>query len=288
MEPWIIYAVATSILVGFYWFAQKMKVEMQNQSDNGFVLYSYFMMWVCWYIGMVYSGASFNFHSETFWYAFIITFLYIIIVKSRLKSLKYLSSSTYFINYRIFSSMWLLATGILFFSEAISIEEIVWIFIGFIVFYLLIEKKSEWESFDDMKKGFIYLLIGTVAITWVQSVNKDFVTSGFNIFLLALYQWILGVIFVILLKWKESYRSVLEINWRKHFFFLLLSWTFFWIAVVTNSLAYVGGDLAIVYKIISYSLFIPIILSIIVYKEQVTGKKLFAFVLTILSIFLFI
>jgi len=33
IEPWIIYAVITSILVGFYWFAQKMKVEMQNQSD---------------------------------------------------------------------------------------------------------------------------------------------------------------------------------------------------------------------------------------------------------------
>jgi len=256
MEAWIIYAIITSILVGFYWFAQKMKAEMQNQSDNGFVFYSYFMMWVCWLLSMIYSWWSFSFHSETFWYAFFITVLYIIIVKSRLRSLKYLSSSTYFINYRIFSSMWLLLTGVLIFSETISTQEVLWIFVGFIVFYLLIEKKSKWESFEDIKKWFVYLLIWTIAITWVQSINKDFVTAELNIFLLTLYQWILWVIFIFLSKWKESLKTMIQIHSQKHFIFLLLSWITFGIAVITNSLAYLWWDLAIVYKIISYSLFI--------------------------------
>lgn len=288
MEAWIIYAIITSILVGFYWFAQKMKAEMQNKSDNGFVLYSYLMMWICGWVCLAYSWRDFRFESETFWYAFSITFLYIIIVKSRLTSLKYLSSSTYFINYRIFSSMWLLFTWILLFSETISVKEVLWILVGFVVFYLLIEKKSKWESLWDLKKGFLYLLIWTIAITGVQSINKDFVTLGLDIFLLAWYQWILGVLFILVFKGKESCRNILGVHGKKHFLFLLLSWTVFGIAVITNSFAYVGWDLAIVYKIISYSLFIPIILSIIIYRESVTPKKLLAFALTILSIFLFI
>jgi len=58
-------------------------------------------------------------------------------------SLRYISSSTYFINYRILSSVWLLLIGISFFGENISIKEILGVFIGFFVFYLLIEKKSQ-------------------------------------------------------------------------------------------------------------------------------------------------
>ena len=60
------------------------------------------------------------------------------------------------------------------------------------------------------------------------------------------------------------------------------------VAAIVNSYAYYGGNVAIVYKIISYSLFIPIILSIIFYKEKVTPKKMIAFLLTILSIALFL
>jgi hypothetical protein len=70
--------------------------------------------------------------------------------------------------------------------------------------------------------------------------------------------------------------------------FLIGSGVIFSIATVTNNLAFVWWDLAIVYKIISYSLFIPIILSIIFYKEPITPKKLLAFGLTVLSILLFI
>ncbi|MCD5380450.1 hypothetical protein LR004_00850, partial [Candidatus Gracilibacteria bacterium] len=49
-----------------------------------------------------------------------------------------------------------------------------------------------------------------------------------------------------------------------------------------------GGDLAIVYKILSYSLFIPIILSVIVYKEKIGIRQIIAFILTVISILLFI
>jgi uncharacterized protein (DUF486 family) len=49
-----------------------------------------------------------------------------------------------------------------------------------------------------------------------------------------------------------------------------------------------GWDIAIVYKIVSYSLFLPIIFSITYYKEPLTPKKIIAFILTVVSIWLFI
>lgn len=288
-EYWIYYAIAASVCIGFYGFAQKIKAEIPDQSDNGFILYSYLLMWLSAFTGPIFFGSSLDIRNvDTMLYALAITFFYIIIVKTRLVSLRYLSSSTYFINYRIASSLWLLIVWIIFFSESISLKEIIWIGIWFVVFYLLIEKKSQSESLWDIKKWFLFLLIGSLAVTWVQWVAKNFALSDLDIFTLVLWQWIFGVIFVLLLKWKETLWQVWEIKGIKHLWFLLFSWIIFWAATIFNNYALIWWDLAIVYKVISYSLFIPIILSIIIYKEQVTTKKIVAFVLTILSIFLFI
>jgi len=228
------------------------------------------------------------FNLDTLLYAFAITFFYIVIVKTRLKSLKYLSSSTYFINYRIASSFWLLIVWVIIFSESISFKELIWICIWFIVFYLLIEKKTGQESINDVKKWFLFLLIGSFAVTGVQAVAKNFALSNLDIFTLVLWQWIFWVMFVLLLKWKEPVFRILEIKNKSHFWFLFISWTIFWTATILNNYALIWWDLAVVYKIISYSLFIPIVLSIIIYKEHVSRKKILAFILTLISIFLFI
>lgn len=288
-DYWIYYAIAASICIGLYWFAQKIKAEMPHQSDNGFIAYSYVAMSLGGIFGSLIFWHTLQLtDSFTILYALWITSFYIVIVKTRLISLRYLSSSTYFINYRIASSLWLLIVWVTLFSERISFQEWLWIMIWFIVFYLLIEKKYEKESFTDMKKGFLYLFIGSLAVTWVQTLAKSFATSDADIFSLVFFQGIFWVMFVLLLKWKEPVKKIFEVQHTRQALFLILSGIVFWLATIVNNYALIWGDLAIVYKIISYSLFIPIILSIIIYKEQVTPKKLCAFVLTLMSIFLFV
>ena len=51
---------------------------------------------------------------------------------------------------------------------------------------------------------------------------------------------------------------------------------------------YILGTLSLSYKMISYSLFVPVILSLIIYKEEISKKKIFAIFLTIVSVTLFI
>lgn len=262
---------------------------MPEQSDNGFIFYSYLAMGLAGIIGASVFWRPLQLtHIPTIFYALWITIFYIIIVKTRLISLRYLSSSTYFINYRIASSLWLVIVWVLFFSETITIKESFGILLGFFVFYLLIEKKTAWEKVTDLKQGFFYLLLGSFAVTGVQTLAKSFATSGMDIFSLVFFQGIFGTVFVLFLKNGEPLKKILEIQNKKQWLFLLLSWIIFWNATILNNYALVSGDLAIVYKVISYSLFIPIILSIIFYKEEVTKKKLLAFALTVISIFLFI
>jgi len=205
MESWILYSLITMLLVGLYWFAQKIKAEHPDQSDTGFIFYTniaFFFVWLFWVLISWSLGDLYNMSIVI--YSFLIMFLYIIISKTRLLSLRYISSSTYFINYRILSSTWLLLIGISFFQENISLKEILWVFIGFFVFYLLIEKKSQWESKKDMQKGFLYLFIWSVCIAGLQSISKDFALSWWSVFVLAFYSGIFWMLFSLILKWKES------------------------------------------------------------------------------------
>jgi len=289
MENWIIYSLVTSILVGCYWFSQKIKAEHPDQSDTWFIFYTNVVLFFTWLFGtFIFWDIWDVYNKDIALYSFLIMFLYIIITKTRLISLRYISSSTYFINYRILSSLWLLLIWITLFQESITFQEIVWVLVGFVVFYLLIEKKSHWESRSDVQIGFIYLFIWSICIAGLQSVSKDFALSGYSVLALAFYSGIFWILFSLILKWKEPIRDIVRVKKYQYALFLVVSGMIFAMASITNNLAFIEGDLAIVYKIISYSLFIPIILSIIIYKEPVTPKKVWAFILTILSILLFI
>ena len=285
---WIAYSLLASLCIGLYGFAQKVKAEMPEQSDNGFIFYSYFAMMLAGLIGWIFHGFHFDFFDiQILSFAFIITLLYIVIVKSRLISLRFLSSSSYFINYRIFSSTWLIVVWILLFWDTLSLKQIIWILLWFYVFYLLIEKKSKNETLSDLKKWFFYLLIGSFAVTWLQTLGKNFAISDFDVFTLIFYQGVLWCIMILLLKWQETFSEVFKIHHARQFLFLVWAGVVFGISTIFNIYALKEWNLALVYKVISYSLFIPIILSIIFYKEKITLKKLFAFALTIISIFLF-
>jgi uncharacterized membrane protein len=81
-------------------------------------------------------------------------------------------------------------------------------------------------------------------------------------------QGITGIIIQIIRAKKEE--KVWRITAKKDICFLIFAGILSYFAALLNPLALIEGDVAIVYKVISYSLFIPIIFSIIYYKEKVT------------------
>ena len=280
------YSLIAMVSIWCTGFFQKTISEKNIVSSESFIFYSYVAQAIMWVIVLLFTGNKFILNESILIYWFLITFLYTFIIESRINSLKYVDSSTYFINYRIFSSILLIILWQILFWEIISSKEYIGIWLGFIIFYLLLEKKNKKESNFDFKKWMKYIFIWVILISVIQLMSKSFVMSGENILSLFVVQGITWIIYMLLKTNKKE--KIWNIKWRKEFLFLLINWILFYSAAYFNVHALYQWDVAIVYKIISYSLFIPIILSVIFYNEKITIKKLLAFILTIASIALFV
>ena len=175
------------------------------------------------------------------------------------------------------------------FSENISVSEYLWVFMWVIVFYLLLEKRNDNKWKNELKRWYIYLWISIILSSWLWLLQKIIVISDFDVLTYVFYSGIFWSLASLIFKWKDNIREVLSAIDKKHVLFLIISALSFGIWLYSHlSSIYLGWDIAIVYKIISYSLFFPIIFSIIYYKEEITLKKIIAFILTVISIFLFV
>jgi uncharacterized membrane protein len=82
-------------------------------------------------------------------------------------------------------------------------------------------------------------------------------------------------------KHKKNYSK----KWIYTFWIILWVFQYLWFYTFTHAM---GGNLSIVITINSFSILIPIILSVIFYKEEMTIKKWLVIWLSILSVVLFI
>lgn len=288
MELWIIYALIAMLLNGIFSISQKIESEIKL-NRNSFLFYCNVGMVICPLLLVISWKAEIIWNITTILLAIASNILYIAILKFRFKCLDYMTSSSYFINYRIFSSILLIFFWQILFQDSISMKEYWGILLGFIIFYLLIEKKYKWEKWIDVKKGYFFLGVSIIISWFLWILNKYIWFGDFSITTFIIFAWITGVVSILLLRGKDSISEIITDVNPKYRWFLIFNAIIFWVGPYFNLYAFrAGWDVAIVYKIISYSLFFPIIFSIVYYKEKVTWKKLLAFALTIVSILLFV
>ena len=290
MELWVIYSLISCLAVWLFGFFQKIESESKSVNTNGFIIYAHVSMILLPLLMFLIWFSQITVNLELIFYAIVMNFMYIIILKTRLKSLKFLSSSTYFINYRIFSSILLLLFGQILFWEIISPREYLGIFLWFVIFYFLLEKKTKKESDKDLKKWYLFLAAGVGLLSVIWLAQKQFTLWDFDIVSYIFYSWFAGIFSTFMMRKKEeTLKEILAVKRKKDILFLVCTSIIFPVWMYCNLQALMAGwDVAVVYKIISYSLFIPIILSVIFYKEKITLNKIFAFILTIASIWLFV
>ena len=289
MELWMLYSLGNMFFLWIGWFLQKIEVE-RKLSKNSYIVYAHIwiIVWTLLYAFLINHKFVFDWILVT--YAIGLSSIYVIVFRYRLKSLDYITSASYFINYRIFSSILLVLFWQLLYWESITWKEYLWIFIWFIIFYLLIEKKKISDQKKDMWKWYIYLWIWIIWVSIIWLLQKKFILLELDFITYILCAWINGTLLPLLLKEKsETLKNIFFIKENKDKLLLFIAAfiapfnTFFMLLAIDA-----WWDIAIVYKIISYSLFIPVILSVIIYKESVTWRKLLAFILTIASIGLFV
>lgn len=160
METWLIYSIVSACVIGLFWFLQKIEAESSLNRDT-FIFYAHLGMLPLW-IWLALSWWWLDFSYGAISLPVVLSLVYVFIFKLRLFALKYIDSSTYFINYRIISSTALVIFWQILFWEIISFREYWGIFLGFVVFYLLFERKQQDEPIKDLWKGIVYVVIGAV------------------------------------------------------------------------------------------------------------------------------
>lgn len=256
---------------------------------NSFVFYSYLGQLSLFFIASLIWLIELQHSLDVFLFAVLNSLVYITVLRLRIYCLKYMSSSSYFINYRIFSSILLLCLWQILFFESINFKEYLGIILWFVSFYLLLGDSNIKNNTNKNQWGYIYLLLSVILISILWSAQKYITNNDYDVNTFILYCWFTWLVYTFISKWKESLRSIVSIKSRKHLLFLVTSFFVFPFGFYFHMLALASGwEMAIVYKIVSYSLFIPIFFSIIYYKEQLTLKKVLAFGLTLISIGLFV
>lgn len=306
----MIYALITSFMTWLSWFVSKTIVEKWYNKDL-----SVFFLWAFNLISLfVIIFLNINFQiltdisslKEYFWFYLTNTILFLSIAwwiidfinhKSRLLSLLFLPASLVFVSSRLISSILILIVWAFFYKEALSNAELFWFFLWVFAVSLLYEhKKIKDKSY---KTGIIFLIIVTVTIVFWNTIFKENVTVAKEIFLNIDYNNIVVAFFINSLCYlilssinmfytkyiSKVHISCINIKWNILFSFILSLFHCLWGYLVFMS--YNTLDFAIAYKIISYSMFVSIFLSIIFYWEELTKKKVLAFVLTAISILMF-
>lgn len=286
IEMWMLLALLGAISIGIFSFTIKVVSEREfNEDLSLFYLYLFSSIFSFIYLILF---SEFNFTKDTIILSLIIGLTYPVVLRTRFVSLKYLPASTYFINYRIFSSTILIFLGIFIFSERISFSQLLGILLGFFIFYLLLEKKDGNEKNKDFTKGVLYLFYGIILISILQVLVKYVAISEIDIYNYTFLNIFVGLILIIYTKPDKVFIAHKKEKKLKDILILTsIQALFFSMNGIFLAMAYSLGNMAIVYKIFSYSLIVPVGLTMFVYREKISFKKLFAFVLTIFSLWLF-
>lgn len=286
MEMRIVFGLLAALANGLFSFSTK--VVSEKEINSKIFLFIVYLLGAIGSLFVIVFYEGFHFSWIIFGMAFLMGAGYPIVLKFRFISLKYLSASTYFINYRILSSILLIFLGMWFFEESLSFFQVIGILVGFVVFFLLLERKKKFERVEGLKRGIFYLFVAVVFVSFLGAIAKF--NSVFNEYFFSyyLFMFLFGMLSIFVSGFKNfRIKNFKKIDLRECFIWAGFAGFCFFIANVFMYYAYKVGSLAVTYKILSYSLFIPVILSVVVYKEKVGLRKVLAFILTILSIWFF-
>lgn len=285
-KVWILYAIGGLLAAGIMDFNKKL-VLMRWYSAEVYLLTST-IFFFCFFWGYTFLYGDRNFYPELILQWTVYGFSTFLIPLGMITAYKYSSVSFSLVTIRLIASFFLLLVWVFVIWDQISF----WNIIGFIFWMFAIFLLSWWKKgdmWDIHIKGVIGMGISIWAIVFAHSFFK-YVVTDVNIPDFTAVQNTSALFSVVsYLTLRKKWSRVSFIDMRKVFKYALVSGTLFPIfALYLLPNIYTYGPLSLGYKILSYSIIIPILLSIIFYKEAVNRTRIIAFVLTIVSIFLFL
>ena len=203
-------------------------------------------------------------------------------------TIKYLDFSFALIAIRLISSLSILFIGIYVLGEQLSGFNILGFIIWVIVIFIL--SGFQFNKWLKIHKKWVIALVFT--IIWVIASNVFFksIVAEINIHDFMILKFSISFCCILLyIFFRKRYTDFNKKGFKKALPYALISCTLFvahFLYFLPNM--YLLWPLSLSYKILSYSLLVPIILSVIFLWEKLNKRKVFALILTIISIALFI
>ncbi len=289
MELWFFYAIIASLSIGINGYLVKL---LSDRKVDGaiftFLQGLTYLIW--WFLQTVFMGDRISWWKDETSIIAISVIIAIIIfsnIRLRVRALHYLSSSEYYIGYRIGLTIILTILGVLFFKESISYSQYFGLFLWTSAIIFLFEDDKKLLHSRKWGNAILFLFLSIGAGVGIQIFAKLQGTSDFSPPIMLFYQWVTMLIISVSIDRKAL--RVYFTHWRENLNTLIIwiiATIFVYISAISVLNAYLQwGNMNIITKIAAYSLFVPIILSVIFSGEKVTYKKIIAFLLTIVSLY---
>lgn len=289
MGHWFIYAISSAIFSGLHTFIQKIAVERGHST----LLVNMWSTVVSSVLAFAVSWIFFSF--DGVWkigllLGFINGLTHIIGSIFRMDALKYIDTAIMFPLYKTSGPIFTLVIGMFIFSEKFTVAEWIGITLGITVPLLLLHKSEKLRQ-KYLWKGVVFLLIASFFTAVAAGISKYGAGIFETIFLFVAVSHTFGSISgwgIYKLQKKNTLLKGKPCKSRyKDKDMLIISFSAGitqFAGFSTMMLALAGGSLGIVYAIQSLYILIPIILSIIFYKEHWNVRKIIAIILSLVAL----
>lgn len=281
-------AIASIFTWGFLSFW--MKVISQRNYNSSFIaiimyLSSAFFAWG-YYLFRYWDNLLASSLTLLLIFAFCHSLFYFSSILSRVKSLDNIDTIIFFPLYKTFHPIIITVISFFIFQESLTAKEMLGIIVWIMVPLLLITKVENTKQ-KNLKKGIIFVIITSILASIAAIFPKMANLYSLNIELYILASGIFGALSAFtnytIFHSKEKHKYSTKWIYSTGIFIWFLQFT--WLYTFTHSLAW---NMAVAVTVNSFSILIPIILSVVFYKEEMTYKKAFVIFLSIVSVILFI
>lgn len=289
MELWFFYAIIGSISIGINGYLVKLLAD--KKVDGSILTFLQGMAYlVFWSFGILVGGEDFFSVKESLPLILSVVIACIIFfnLRLRIRALVYLSSSEYYIGYRISMTLGLVIIGIIFLGESVTSSQLFWLMLWSVAILFLFEDDAKLRTSRNWGRSLFFLFGSVIAGICIQVIGKMQGLSSLPISVMLFFQGI-TMLFITGLFDFSAIRKFCGTSKEAIFSILIVAipaTICVYISAVFNLLTYnAGWNVSVVTKIYAYSLFVPIILSILFSGEKVTYKKVIAFFLTVISLY---
>lgn len=286
MELWLIYAICSIFAAGLFNFTHKVAAE-RNYDVFLMNIYSYVITIIVTWSYLVFNEIilGIDILLILFVFSFINWLFFFISVFTRVESMKNIDTVIFFPLYKTFWPIIVTLISLFYFWETLTVKEVIWIIV-WITVPLLLLTKSENKIQKNLFKWVILILVTAFLTAITSSISKEIMIREYDVILFMFLVSFFWLIFAqISYKIQKKKKKIYNPDWMVKF--SIISWIFYLVSFFffTSALEW---NLAVVFTINSFSILIPIILSIFVYKEHFNFKKWLVILLSILSVILFI